>query len=338
MKVIKIENLLKEFKYYKKEEGLRGSVKNVFKRKKLIKEAVNRIGFDIEEGEFIGFIGPNGAGKTTTIKMLSGILTPTDGKIEAIGFNPSKRDPKYLTQIGVVLGQKNQLNMDLPPMETFLLFKGVYEIPDRKFKDKLKELATLLEVEDIINIQARRLSLGQRMKCELIAALLHSPKILFLDEPTIGLDVTSQQKIREFLKKYNEIYKTTIILTSHYMQDIERLCKRIIIIDLGKIIFDGSLDSLTKKYIRNKKIEVTLPTEHKFDCKNLGKYGKILECQNGKAVFEVPREKVAEVTSLLIKDFEVLDLEVSEMPIEEIISDIFTKNKKKKVDADENIC
>jgi len=192
MAFITIKNLTKEFRYYKKQEGFRGSVKNMFKRKKLVKKAVNDISFEIQEGEFIGFIGPNGAGKTTTIKMLSGILTPTSGEISALGFTPSKRDPKYLSQIGVVLGQKNQINPDLPPAETFLLFKEIYGIPEKEFKRKLAELVKLLDVKDIVNVQARRLSLGQRMKCELIAALLHSPKILFLDEPTIGLDVTSQ--------------------------------------------------------------------------------------------------------------------------------------------------
>lgn len=329
MSVIKIENLTKEFSYYKKKAGLSGSIKNVFKRKKLVKYAVDNINFEIQEGEFIGFIGPNGAGKTTTIKMLSGILTPTLGGIDALGYNPSRRDPKYLSQIGVVLGQKNQINPDLPPIETFLMFKEIYGIEKDAFDKKIEELVKLLDVADIIHVQARRLSLGQRMKCELIAALLHSPKILFLDEPTIGLDVTSQQNIREFLNEYNKIHKTTIILTSHYMQDIERLCERIIIIDLGQIIFDGSLKSLTKKYVRNKRVEIVLSTKEKFDCISMGKYGKVISCEDGKALFEIPRNKVAEITSKLIKDFEILDLEVSEMPIEEIISDIFRENKEK---------
>jgi len=329
MAFITIKNLTKEFRYYKKQEGFRGSVKNMFKRKKLVKKAVNDISFEIQEGEFIGFIGPNGAGKTTTIKMLSGILTPTSGEISALGFTPSKRDPKYLSQIGVVLGQKNQINPDLPPAETFLLFKEIYGIPEKEFKRKLAELVKLLDVKDIVNVQARRLSLGQRMKCELIAALLHSPKILFLDEPTIGLDVTSQQNIREFLSEYNKIHKTTIILTSHYMQDIERLCERIVIIDLGKIIFDGTLTDLTKKYVKNKKVEIVLSAKNKINCSLVHRYGHVISCEPGKALFEVPREKVAETTSQLIKDFDILDLEISEMPIEEIIADIFKENKDK---------
>lgn len=329
MSVIKIKNLTKEFSYYKKKEGFRGSVKNLFNREKLVKKAVNDVNLEIREGEFIGFIGPNGAGKTTTIKMLSGILTPTSGTIDALGYTPSERKPGYLSQIGVVLGQKNQINPDLPPAETFLLFKEIYEIGDKEYKKKLKELVKLLDVGDIINVQARRLSLGQRMKCELIASLLHSPKILFLDEPTIGLDVTSQQNIREFLAGYNKLHKTTIILTSHYMQDIERLCKRIVIIDLGKLIFDGSLESLTKKYVKNKKVEVVLPPTDKLDCLEMKKYGKVISCENGKAIFEVPRNRVAETTSALIKDLDILDLGVSEIPIEEIISDIFHENKKR---------
>lgn len=329
MGTIGVKNLTKTFKYYKKAEGLMGSLKNVFKREMLTKEAVSNISFEIEKGEFVGFIGPNGAGKTTTIKMLSGILEPTAGGINCLGFSPKERKRDYLKKIGVVLGQKNQLNPDLPPMETFLLFKDVYEIAEADFKKKLAELVKLMDVEDIINVQSRRLSLGQRMKCELIAALLHSPEVLFLDEPTIGLDVSSQKNIREFLSEYNRIHKTTIILTSHYMQDIERLCGRIIIIDLGKKVFDGSLESLTKEYVKNKRIQVTLAGKDIVDCKSASKYGKVIECEGAKLVIEAPRDKVAETTSLIINDYEVLDLEISEMDIEEIITDIFAKNKVK---------
>ncbi|MEI6267052.1 MAG: ATP-binding cassette domain-containing protein [bacterium] len=330
MTIIKIEDLTKEFNYYKKQEGFLGSIKGLFKREKLTKYAVKNVNFEINEGEFVGFIGPNGAGKTTTIKMLSGILTPSSGSIESLGYTPSERKADYLKQIGVVLGQKNQINPDLPPIETFLMFKAIYGIDDDNFKEKLDELIKLLDVADIIHVQARRLSLGQRMKCELIAALLHSPKILFLDEPTIGLDVTSQRNIREFLAEYNKKHKTTIILTSHYMQDIERLCKRVVIIDLGKIVFDGTLLSLTEKYVKFKKIEVALAGSGKIDCSSVEKYGKVLDCADGKLALEVPRGNVAKVTSHLINDFDVLDLEVSEMDIEEIITDVFKKNSANK--------
>ena len=330
MSAIKVTSLNKEFRYYKKGEGLGGSIKNIFARKMLTKEAVKDVSFTIGDGEFIGFIGPNGAGKTTTIKMLSGILEPTSGEIDCLGYIPKERKPGYLEQIGVVLGQKNQINPDLPPMETFLLFKEVFGIPEDKFRAKLEELTKLLDIGDIVNVQARRLSLGQRMKCELAAALLHSPKLLFLDEPTIGLDVTSQKNIREFLAEYNKKHKTTIILTSHYMQDIERLCKRIIIIDQGGIVFDGSLENLTKQYVKNKRIQVILADKEKVDCKTASVYGKVIECDDGKLIVEVPREGVAEATSRMIADYEVLDLEISEMDIEEIITDIFAKHKRKR--------
>ncbi len=330
MKLITVNKLCKEFKYYEKAEGLSGSIKNIFNRKMLTKYAVKDVSFDIAEGEFIGFIGPNGAGKTTTIKMLSGILTPTSGEITSLGFDPSKRDPLYLGEIGVVLGQKNQINPDLPPVETFRLFKEVYGIRDDVYEKKLAELIKLMDVSDIVNVQARRLSLGQRMKCELIAALLHSPKILFLDEPTIGLDVNSQIKIREFLSEYNKKHKTTIILTSHYMQDIERLCKRIIIIDQGMKVFDGTLDKLTEKYVKNKKINLTLETGKIVDCDTANKYGKVISCDDGKLSLEVPRDAVAARVKELMSDYNVLDLEISEMDIEEIIADIFNKNQKGK--------
>lgn len=326
MESIKVKDLRKEFKYYKKDEGLFGSVKNLFARKILTKAAVDGISYKIKEGEFVGFIGPNGAGKTTTIKMLSGILTPTSGEVSVLGYKPWERKSEYQKQIGVVLGQKNQINPDLPPVETFLFMKEIYGITEKDYKKNLDELTALLDIKDVINVQARRLSLGQRMKCELVAALLHSPKLLFLDEPTIGLDVTSQQKIREFLKEYNKKHKTTILLTSHYMQDIERLCDRIIIIDLGQIIFDGKLEMLIRRYVRKKRIEVILEPGKKISYEVADRFGEVLKCEDGKVIFEVPRKAVPEVTSKIISRLPVSDLVISEVDIEEIISDIFKKN------------
>jgi ABC-2 type transport system ATP-binding protein len=330
MEAIRIEKLRKEFNYYEKGEGLRASLKNLLSRKKKVKVAVNNITFSIKEGEFVGFIGPNGAGKTTTIKMLSGILTPTSGIVSVLGFVPSERKAEYQGKIGVILGQKNQINPDLPPIETFRLMKEIYGIEENSYQKKLKELVRLLDIGDIINVQARRLSLGQRMKCELVIALLHSPKILFLDEPTIGLDVTSQKNIREFLSMYNKLHKTTIILTSHYMQDIERLCERIVIIDLGKIVFDGKLTELTAKYVQKKKITIT--TENKFsaDCEIGKEFGKVLECEDGKMVIEVSRKNVIKATSGIIEKMPVADLVISEVDIEEIITDIFKRNDHKR--------
>lgn len=326
--VISVQKLNKEFQFYKKQEGLRGSVRNLFKRRMKIKKAVKDVSFEIQEGEFIGFIGPNGAGKTTTIKMLSGILEPTSGVIEVLGYIPVERKSEYLKQIGVVLGQKNQIDLDLPPIETFLLMKEIYELSDKDYSRKLKELITLLDIRDIVNVQARRLSLGQRMKCELVVALLHSPKVLYLDEPTIGLDVTSQHNIREFLSTYNRLHKTTIILTSHYMQDIEKLCERIIIIDLGKVIFDGALSKLLKSYVKNKKILITIQNMKDSDCGKAAEFGNVIECDIGKIIVEVPRRKVTEVTAELIKNLPVADLTISEIDIEEVITRIFEENKK----------
>lgn len=248
MPIIEVKNLSKTYEYYKKQPGLLASVKGLFRREKLYIEAVKEINFNIEEGELVGFLGPNGAGKTTTLKMLSGILYPSGGEARVLGHIPWKRQKEYQKQFALVMGQKNQLWWDLPAMESFILNKEIYEVPDKEFKYNLAELTELLDVKDILDIQVRKLSLGQRMKCELIAALLHKPKVLFLDEPTIGLDVVAQKNIRDFIKKYSQEEKTTIILTSHYMEDISQLCRRIIIIDLGRIIYDGRLDDLMKKY------------------------------------------------------------------------------------------
>ncbi|MDP3043244.1 MAG: ABC transporter ATP-binding protein [bacterium] len=248
MPIIEVKNLSKTYEYYKKQPGLLASVKGLFRREKLYVEAVKEINFNIEEGELVGFLGPNGAGKTTTLKMLSGILYPSGGEARVLGHIPWKRQKEYQKQFALVMGQKNQLWWDLPAMESFILNKEIYEVPDKEFKYNLAELTELLDVKDILDIQVRKLSLGQRMKCELIAALLHKPKVLFLDEPTIGLDVVAQKNTRDFIKKYNKEKKTTIILTSHYMKDISQLCQRVIIIDLGRIIYDGRLDDLIKKY------------------------------------------------------------------------------------------
>lgn len=247
---IEVKNLSKTYEYYKKQPGLLASVKGLFSREKLYTEAVKEINFNIEEGELVGFLGPNGAGKTTTLKILSGILYPSGGEAKVLGHIPWKRQKEYQKQFALVMGQKNQLWWDLPAMESFVLNKEIYEVPDKEFKENLEELTELLDVKDILDVQVRKLSLGQRMKCELIAALLHKPKVLFLDEPTIGLDVVAQKNIRDFIKKYNKEEKTTIILTSHYMEDISQLCQRIIIIDLGRIVYDGRLDDLMKKYAK----------------------------------------------------------------------------------------
>ena len=246
MSIIHVEGLKKDFQYYKKKEGMQSSLRNLFFRKKLTKNAVNGISFDIEEGEFVGFLGPNGAGKTTTLKMLSGIMFPTDGTATVLGYVPWKREEAFKKQFSIVMGQKNQLWWDLPAIESLYLNKCIYEIDDVDYRKTLDKLSEYLDVREILNIQVRRLSLGERMKLELIASLLHHPNVIFLDEPTIGLDLVAQKTIRNFLKYYNEQEKATIILTSHYMKDIEELCKRTIVINRGTIVYDGKAADISR--------------------------------------------------------------------------------------------
>ena len=236
MAVIRVEHLKKEFEYYKKGTGLQGSLHNLFHREMLKKEAVKDISFSVERGEMIGLLGPNGAGKTTTLKMLSGILFPTAGEVEIDGYIPWERKNAFKRRFSIVMGQKNQLWWDLPASDSFYLNKCIFDVPDGEYRRTVEELSELLDVKDLMNVQVRRLSLGERMKMEILAALIHRPDILFLDEPTIGLDILSQQKIRDFLKTYNEQTKTTVILTSHYMRDIEELCRRAVIINQGQLV------------------------------------------------------------------------------------------------------
>lgn len=322
MSVIEVKHLKKYYQIHKKEPGLIGSIKSLFKRKYEDVKAVDNISFEIEEGELVGFIGPNGAGKTTTLKCLSGLLYPTSGSLSVLGFNPWDRKYSFLKQISLVMGQKNQLWWDLPAIESFILNREIYEIPKKKYEETLEELTTLLEVKDILKIQVRKLSLGQRMKCELIAALLHCPKVLFLDEPTIGLDVVMQRKMRDFIKEYNRQKKSTIILTSHYMGDVKELCKRVIIINKGKIVFDGELAEIVDKYADHKVLSVVFSKE--IDPKKLEEIGMIKEFDYPKATIYVNKEASSVAAAELLQHFPVADLNVEEVPIEEIIREIFT--------------
>jgi len=287
---------------------------------------VKDVNFSIEEGEIVGFLGPNGAGKTTTLKMLSGILYPSGGEATVLGYTPWKRQKKFQMQFALVMGQKNQLWWDLPAMESFILNKEIYEIPDEQFKKTLDELSELLDIKDILDVPVRKLSLGQRMKAELVAALIHSPKVLFLDEPTIGLDVVSQNNIREFLKEYNKKKKTTIILTSHYMDDVVALCERVVIINYGQIIYDGALKSLIDEYANNKILEVTF-TE-KILLKDLEGMGTVKERQDQRVVLEVPKEKIKKVAAQILNDLPVDDILINEIGVDEVIRNIFTRAKK----------
>jgi ABC-2 type transport system ATP-binding protein len=322
MSVIEAKNLKKHYQVHKKELGLVGSVKSLFRRKYKTVKAVDGISFSIKEGELIGFIGPNGAGKTTTLKCLSGLLYPTSGSVEVLGYTPWDRKPEFQKQFALVMGQKNQLWWDLPAMETFILNKEIYEVPNEKFKKTLDALTRLLEVKDILKVQVRKLSLGQRMKCELIAALLHSPKVLFLDEPTIGLDVVMQKKMRDFIKEYNRRYKSTIILTSHYMGDVKELCKRVVIIDRGKIVFDGKLEEIIKKFADHKLISLVLSKE--IDPKRLEAVAKIKEFDYPRVKILVKRKEASIIAARILDKLPVADLNIEESPIEDIIRELFT--------------
>lgn len=323
--VISVKNLSKYYQISKKEPGFLGSLKSLVSRKYETVKAVDNISFEIKEGELIGFIGPNGAGKTTTLKCLSGLLYPTQGKVSVLGYTPFQRKNEFLKQISLVMGQKNQLWWDLPAMETFILNKEIYEVSDVKFKEVISELSKLLEIEDILKVQVRKLSLGQRMKCELVAALIHSPKVLFLDEPTIGLDVVMQKKLREFIKEYNKHYKATIILTSHYMGDVEALCKRVIIINFGKIIFDGQLADLIKEFAPHKIISVVL--EDYVDPKKFEDLGEVKKFKYPELVLNVSNKDVGEVAAKILKNFPTEDISIEDPQIEDVIREVFLKNK-----------
>lgn len=329
---VEVTNLKKYFKIYKKEPGLLGSVKSLWNRKYEELKAVDDISFQIEAGEMVGFIGQNGAGKTTTLKMLSGLLYPSDGSVSVLGFNPWDRQREFQKQFSLVMGQKNQLWWDLPAMETFLLNKAIYEIPDQQFRNTLDKLVELLDVKDVLNVQVRKLSLGQRMKCELIAALLHNPKVLFLDEPTIGLDVVMQKVLRDFIKSYNQEFKATIILTSHYMDDVKELCDRAIIIDHGHKIYDGSLNKIIDKYARSKKLSLTF--SKRVEESKLAKFGQVKEFDHDgtalTATLLVPREEATKTAAKILESLPVQDLNIEEPSIEAIIREVFATGKLKK--------
>ncbi len=324
--VIQLNHFKKYYKVHQKEPGFMGSVRSLFSRKYQTVKAVDDISFEIAEGELVGFIGPNGAGKTTTLKCLSGLLYPTSGTVSVLGFTPFERKNAYLKQIALVMGQKNQLWWDLPAQETFLLNKEIYEIPADQYRKTLGELVEILEVGDLLKVQVRKLSLGERMKMELIAALIHSPKVLFLDEPTIGLDVVMQKKMRDFIRAYNELKKSTILLTSHYMEDVRQLARRVIVIDHGKILYDGKLESLVKKFAKHKVLSVVL--EEYVPPEKLKEVGELTDYNFPKAVIRVPRSASNVAAAQLLQKFPVDDLNIEEPDIEDIIRDVFTQGRK----------
>src|SRR6187549_2521278 len=305
MPMIETSGLTKVYRTYRKERGLWGSIKGLVKRRYDETRAADQVTFQIEEGEFVGFLGPNGAGKTTVLKMLSGLLNPTSGEARVLGFVPWERRNEMKRQFSLLMGQKNALWWDLPAQESLELNRAIYGIDRERFKKVVDGLSELLEVRDKMNVMVRELSLGERMKMELIAALIHEPRVLFLDEPTIGLDVVSQKRVREFLRIYNEEHRIVTMLTSHYMQDIEELCDRVIIIDHGKIFFDGPLDDIIDRFSVAKILSLTFAEKQERDFSELG---EVVEQTPVSVQLKVPRAKVTEVCRHLLSACSVSDI------------------------------
>lgn len=324
--IICVKNISKEFKISKRDAGIKNAIKSFFRRKYKTIQALDDISFNIKKGEIVGYIGPNGAGKSTTIKIMCGILLPTSGECIVDGYIPWKERKEYVKNIGVVFGQRSGLWWDVPPIDSFDLLKDIYNIPQKDYEKKLKELTESLDLEEIVNIPTRQLSLGQRMRCEIAAALLHNPKILFLDEPTIGLDAVSKLSLRKCIKKINETTNLTIILTTHDMQDIEALTNRIILIGKGKILYDGSLDRIKEKYKDKMKIDIRFEyTDKKIVLKN----AKILEQTEESASIELKHkdENMADILNELMRQVNITDISVEEMSTDDVIAKLYKELK-----------
>ena len=322
-KAILARSLSKTYSFYEKEAGIGGSIKGLFQGREVFVEAVREINLDIEVGEVVGFIGPNGAGKTTTLKMLSGILYPSSGEVEVLGFIPSKREKAFLKNITFVTGQRSRLFWDLPAGEYFNFCKVVYEVPEQVYQSNLKDLVALAEIGDILKVPQRKLSVGQRKRCELVAALLHDPQVIFLDEPTNALDIINAKKIREFIKGKGKEGKCSIILTSHNVSDIEQLCERVIIINRGKIVFDGSIRELSR--LDGIKKEIRIEFSGPWTVDEVRKMGTIKESNGQEILLEVESEKATVVASHLFASFPVKDISITDPPLEKVIESIYLK-------------
>ncbi|HEY8741868.1 MAG TPA: ATP-binding cassette domain-containing protein [Chloroflexota bacterium] len=326
MPAIEVTHLTKTYRYHQKAPGLRGSFGSLLRRQTLVKVAVASISFRIAEGEVVGFLGANGAGKTTTLKMLSGLLYPSSGSADVLGHSPSRREPAFLRRISLVMGQKNMLWWDIPAMETLLLHKEMYGIPEAQFRRTVEELAALLDVEQLLRVQVRKLSLGERMKMELLTALVHRPAVLFLDEPTIGLDVVSQQRVRQFLRQLNREHGTTVLLTSHYMDDIEALCPRVLLIDHGHLHFDGTLTALVERAAPHKLLSAVF-AEAVAPAALAAALAGLLQRPTDDPLrvhVAVPREQVADVAERLLRVGRLADLSIEDVPVEDILRQIFS--------------
>lgn len=318
--MINVSNAVRIFQVPVREKGIKAAMKSLIKKEYKTVEAVRNISFTISRGEIVGFLGPNGAGKTTTVKMLSGLIYPTSGNISVAGYIPYKRENEYLKSISLVMGNRRRLNWNIPVIDSFELNKEIYDIPDKEYNSLLNEFIEVMEIKELLNKPARNLSLGQRMKCEIVLAFLHRPKILFLDEPTIGLDIIAQRKIREFVKEYNKRYNATIMITSHNMSDIETLCNRVIIINHGQIIYDGTISNLVEVVSNEKVITVSI----KDKSLDLDSLGKVRKQKDGKIEILISRANITEVVQYLTNNQLISDVNIQDIPIEEIIEKVFS--------------
>ena len=319
--VVHVSELTKIFKVPEREAGVRAAAKSLVRRKTRDVRAVDAISFDIGPGEVVGFLGPNGAGKTTTLKMLAGLLYPSSGEARVLGHVPSRREREYLRRMTMVMGNRNQLQWDIPALDSFELNRAIYRLPRADYVEMRDELIDLLEVGDLVRKPVRNLSLGERMKVEIVGALLHRPQVLFLDEPTIGLDVTMQKRIRTVLVEYNRRHGATVLLTSHYMADVEALCRRVIVIHHGRILFDGALASLADEFAAYKTIGVVLEN----GAAPLDAYGDVVHHEGDRVMLRVPKAETSRVAARLLADLEILDLTIEEPPIEDVIESVFAQ-------------
>jgi ABC-2 type transport system ATP-binding protein len=322
---IHITHLSKTFEVPEREGGFKSAMKSLFKRHMKEVRAVDNISFNIEPGEIVGFLGPNGAGKTTTLKMLSGLLHPTSGEVSVLGYTPHKRERDLLRQVTLVMGQRSQLTWDIPAIDSFELNRAIYRVKRADYQKALDEYTDLLDLSSILKKPVRNLSLGERMKVEIAASLLHRPQVLFLDEPTIGLDITMQRRIRSFIRAYNQRQGATVLLTSHYMADIEALCKRVIVIHHGKILYDGDLNGLARRFSTHKKVMVKLDLSSDITAADLRRYGEVIDSDAGTVSLRVPISEISSVTARLLLDLPVTDLTVEDPPIEDAVARVFAQ-------------
>ena len=325
MSIISVENLSKIYPVAIKQPGLKGTLNHFFRRTYREIKAVDDVSFQIQPGEMVGFLGANGAGKTTTLKMLTGLIHPSQGRVKVVDYTPFKRQPKFLQKISLVMGQKQQLLWDLPALDSLRINAAIYNIPEEIFQQRLDELSEMLSLQSKLTQPVRKLSLGERMKAELLAALLHHPQVLFLDEPTLGLDVNAQVAVREFLQQYNQRYDATVLITSHYMADITALCDRVLLIHQGSLIYDGSLDGLLERFAPCR--QVTVELSQPIPEAKLADYGDIEMIEGQQVKFFVSRENLTATISRILAQLPVSDLSVNDPPIEEVIGRLFASGR-----------